>query len=410
MGEIRKVLDLAEWISKPGEVPESLLPSLFAGMRRHFGMEVAFISQFVDGRRRFEYVDTDRPELGIEVGASDALEDSYCQAIVEGRLPELIQDAQTVPVALEFPATKTIPVGAHLSVPLTLSDGKVYGTFCCFSRGANHSLNPRDVEVLRGLADIASEAIEAQVGFEERGREIRRRIETIRKEELLSVVFQPIFDIERGGLYGFEALSRFASDPYRAPDIWFREAREVGLDSELEMQAVKLALGSLEHLPPNTYLTLNVSPRMILENRLRALVEAQPLSRLILEVTENDQIEDYESFNSLLRPLRSSGLQLALDDAGSGYASLRHILRLKPDIIKLDMSITQNIDADPLRRSLASGLAAFSHTSGMKVVAKGVGLPAELETLREIGADLSQGYLHSSPMTADQMRAAHLWN
>jgi EAL domain-containing protein (putative c-di-GMP-specific phosphodiesterase class I) len=410
MSKYQKVLDLGDWTPKQGQAPKTLFHGILAGMRRHFGMEAAFISQFVDGRRRFEYVDTDQPELGIKVGASDPLEESYCQAIVDGRLPELIHDAQTLPAAQAFPATKAIPIGAHLSVPLRLSNGRVYGTFCCFSREANHSLNSRDVNVIHSLADMVSEVVEADVESEQRSRDIRLRIETVRRENLLSMVFQPIFDIERGQIYGFEALARFASEPYRGPDVWFHEAREVGLDGSLEFHAIELALGNLHHLPPQAHLTLNVSPKAILENDIRALLETQPLDRLILEVSEHDQIEDYESFNALLRPLRYAGLQLAVDDAGSGYSSLRHILRVKPDIVKLDMSITKDIDVDPLCRSLASGLVAFTHANGIKLIAEGVDRSEELDALRGVGADLSQGYWHAHPMTVDQMRAAHLWS
>ena len=410
MTDLKKSLDLKEWIRPQGKSAENLLPRLLTAMRRHFGMEVAFISHFVEGRRRFEYVDADHPEPGIEPGASDPLEDSYCQAIVDGRLPELIPDAQESAAALEFPATRTFPIGAHLSVPLLLANGQVYGTFCCFSRLPNHSLNPRDVEVLHTLADIASEVVQAQAETEERLRVIRRRIESVQEESLLSIVFQPIFDVERGQIFGFESLSRFACEPYRTPDVWFHEAREVGLHTQLELHAVELALESLDHLPSAAYLTLNVSPKVLLESDLTALLRTHPLNRLILEITENDQIDDYDSVDALLRPLRSDGLQLAVDDAGSGYASLRHILLLKPNIIKLDVSITHDIDVDPLRRSLASGLVEFSHASGMKLIAEGVDRTAELDTLRDIGADLSQGFLLSRPLTSDQMQASHLWN
>lgn len=409
MDEIRNALALGPWITPPDQPPESLLPRLLGVMRRHFDMEVAFISHFIDGRRRFEYVDADPSEDRIVVGGSDALEDSYCQAVVDGRLPELILDAQNLDAALEFPGTKAFPVGAHMSVPLVLSSGTVYGTFCCFSRHPDHSLTGRDLEVLHTLADVASEILDAQRAADQRREAIRQRIEEVLDQHLLSMVFQPIFDLERGQISGFESLARFNAEPYRTPDLWFREAREIGLHSPLELKAIELALQSLDHLPPETYLAVNVSPKVLLEKSLDPLLSSCPLHRLVLEVTENDPIDDYDAFNSLLDPLRSAGLRLAVDDAGSGYASFRHILLLKPDIIKLDISITRGIDHDPLRESLAVGLVAFSHANHMKLIAEGVDRPSELDTLRTIGADYSQGYLLSHPLSSNQMQATHLW-
>jgi GAF domain-containing protein len=110
--------------------------ALLSNLRAHLGMEVAFISEFRDGQRVFRYVDSDWPENPVIEGCGDPLEESYCQRVVDGRLPQVIQDAQELPEAAAIPATRTLPVGAHISVPIRTGDGRVYGTFCAFSRHA----------------------------------------------------------------------------------------------------------------------------------------------------------------------------------------------------------------------------------------------------------------------------------
>ena len=125
-------------------------------------MDVVFVSQFQGGRRFFRYVDAeaDAAEI-VRVGASDPLEESYCQRVVDGRLPEVIPNAQELPEAAKLAATKAVGVGAHLSVPITLSDGEIFGTLCCFSRRAQPSLSAKDALALRELARFVSKTIDA---------------------------------------------------------------------------------------------------------------------------------------------------------------------------------------------------------------------------------------------------------
>ena len=121
-------------IASERERSSDVLLKLLHTIRTHLGMEAAFVSHFERGRRVFKVVDTEPGEVSLPVGGSDPLEESYCVRVSDGRLPELICDAQQLPAALELEATRSFPVGAHLSIPLRLSDGSVYGTFCCFSR------------------------------------------------------------------------------------------------------------------------------------------------------------------------------------------------------------------------------------------------------------------------------------
>lgn len=124
---------------------------------------------------------------------------------------------------------------------------------------------------------------------------------------------------------------------------------------------------------------------------------------MVLEITEHDIIEDYEALSEKLEPLRQEGLRIAVDDAGAGYASFRHILRLLPDVIKLDMSLTRDLDSDITRRSLAASLVSFARETGARLVAEGVETQAELDALKRLGVDKAQGFHLYQPLSLGQV-------
>lgn len=136
------------------------LPQLLNAIRQHLQMDVAFVSEFVRGRRVFRAVDPADPTNPVQAGASDPLDESYCQRVIDGRLPELMCDARQNPVATMLPVTHALPVGAHLSVPIRLADGSCYGTFCCFSFTPDQSLDERDLNMMRVFADVAARLID----------------------------------------------------------------------------------------------------------------------------------------------------------------------------------------------------------------------------------------------------------
>jgi EAL domain-containing protein (putative c-di-GMP-specific phosphodiesterase class I) len=318
--------------------------------------------------------------------------------VLDGRLPELIQDAATLPEALAMPVTKALPVGAHLSVPLRFSDGRLYGTFCCFSTTPDNSLNERDLNTLRLFADFAGRLLERHALNEIRYAETLTRIRSVLEQRAYSVVYQPIVHLVENRIVGHEALARFSAQPQRTPDKWFAEAGLVGLQQELEVALIEAALHDFDQLPADSYLSLNVSPETILVGALDTVLADQPLARLMLEVTEHASVQDYSQLAEALEPLRSKGLRLAVDDAGAGYASFRHILKLKPDVIKLDSSLIRNVDSDTGCRALAAALIRFAEETGCKVVAEGVETQEELAMLRRLEVNKAQGYLIGRPM------------
>lgn len=380
-----------------------LLTKLLKTVRSHLGMEAAFVSRFEHGRRIFKAVDSSSSACALPVGGGDPLEDSYCMRVADGRLPELIQNAQDVPAALELAATRSFPVGAHLSIPLKLSDGSIYGTFCCFSRTPDYSLNTRDLDLLRMFAEIAGSVIERDLEEERNSAESRKRVESVLAGEVLSMVYQPIVDLEHERIVGFESLARFATVPPRSPDKWFEEANSVGLGNELEVLAIQSALAH-GYLSDGVYLACNASPDVVLSGQVPESLWQAKLSRVVLEITEHTCVRDYANLERTLRPLRDRGLRLAVDDAGAGYSSFGHILRLHPDYIKLDMSITRGIDRDRGKRALTAALIGFAHETGCELIAEGVETASELATLRSLGVHKGQGYLLGRPASFDIAR------
>lgn len=385
----------------PQQIDEIVSDALHS-VRSLLGMQVAFVSEFRDGARIFRHVDAETGFSAVKVGAWDPLDESYCQRVVDGRLPQLIQDACKEPAALALAVTTQLPVGAHLSVPIRFKDGHIYGTFCCFSTYADPSLNGRDLGTLRLFADFVGKLLERKSSEDATEKDIEHRVRAVLDEQRYTLVYQPIIRLEPHELVGYEALARFPVEPVRAPDQWFCEAAEVGLQEELELAVLRKALQVVEHLPANVYLSLNVSPNTILKHSLAQVLEGHPLERLMLEVTEHASINDYALVATELAPLRQRGLRLAVDDAGAGFASFRHILKLKPDVIKLDYSLIHHIDRDRNRRALAAALIRFAEETGSKVVAEGVETEAELQTLRELNVNKVQGYLLGHPAAFDQ--------
>jgi EAL domain-containing protein (putative c-di-GMP-specific phosphodiesterase class I) len=249
-----------------------------------------------------------------------------------------------------------------------------------------------------GSAPLLADLLAADIVHLDRVRrdEGRRRAEVrIRKVLVtgsLTMVWQPIVDLVTGEDVGYEALARIPGPPDQPPDRWFAEAVDVGLGEALEMMAVRAALEGLPDLPAHAYLAINVSPDLIRAPALAAVLAAVPGERIVLEMTEHAPIDQYEALNVGIERHRAAGVRMAADDVGAGFASLRHILRLRPEIMKLDATLTRGIDADPARRSLAAAMARFAADLGACLVAEGIERPGELDALREAGVRFGQGF------------------
>ena len=178
---------------------------------------------------------------------------------------------------------------------------------------------------------------------------------------------------------------------------WFAEADEVGLLRELELAAVRAALAALPALPDHVYLSVNVSPGTLATPGFLRLIAASDGARVVVEITEHARIHDYESLQESLVAVRELGARVAIDDAGAGFASLRHILRLEPEFIKLDRTLIDGIEGDRSRQALAAGLISFAEKIDATIVAEGIERPAEVDALTELGVRYGQGFFFARP-------------
>jgi EAL domain-containing protein (putative c-di-GMP-specific phosphodiesterase class I) len=178
---------------------------------------------------------------------------------------------------------------------------------------------------------------------------------------------------------------------------------------DLELLAVQQALRAAVDLPPSTYVSINVSPATLISQRLQAVLMDSNWNphRLVIEITEHVAVSDYPPILDVIRQLRARGMRIAVDDAGSGYASLQHILAIRPDLIKLDRSLIAGIDTDPDRRALISALASFAREIGAGLVGEGIETTEELHTVRALGLRYAQGYLIGRPAALTAAEPAH---
>lgn len=263
--------------------------------------------------------------------------------------------------------------------------------------------------------EVTGDVIEELVGqlSVRRREEDRRRVresrvrKAIESDGALGVVFQPIYDLAAGTTVGVEALARFHIAPERPPDRWFAEAGEVGLRRELELAALDTALSHLSELPKGLFLSVNISPATLRGAPFRRAMDSVDAKRVVVEVTEHMPVQDYDALNAALDRVRSLGVRLAIDDAGAGFASLRHILQLAPDFVKLDRTLIDDIERDRSHQALAAGLISFAQKIDATIVAEGIERNAQLRALRQLGVNCGQGFLLARPAPLPLASAAN---
>jgi EAL domain-containing protein (putative c-di-GMP-specific phosphodiesterase class I) len=266
------------------------------------------------------------------------------------------------------------------------------------------ALGDREVSLLRQLDGLATRehrpapepATDADV----------EHVERLLATDEPDIVFQRIDHLGWGWVQGFEALARFRSEPRRPPDVWFACAHQAGLGVELELKAANAALAALPSLPARTFLSVNVSASTLVSDAFAKLVASVPGQRVVIELTEHEFVEDYDAIADTCGELRTRGFRVAVDDAGSGYAGLAHIVSLAPDVIKLDATITRDIDSNVYAREMVASVVSLARFWRSHVVAEGIETEAELATLRRIGVDRGQGYLLGGPRSLAEVIAS----
>lgn len=374
---------------------QAVIVRVVEAVRLHLDMDVGILGQFREGEEVFRYVQGDLSSFFRDRGRL-ALAESYGLRATQGTLPAAIPDTGAEPRAELLAITGDADIGSYVGVPVSLPDGSLFGALWCVSHDARPALGERDAAFLRVVAELLGEqlALEPDASLAQR----RAVIERILLDGQPSMVFQPVCRTEDRAVLGVEALARFPGPPVQPPNVWFAEAATVGLGVELELAAARNALAALPALPAEGFLAVNLSPTAALQLGVEGVLSQVDPARLVIELTEHAPVTDYPALAGALAPLRAKGMRLAVDDAGAGYASFSHVLRLLPDLVKLDVALTRGIDVDPRRRALTAALLRFAEELGAEVVAEGVETEEELQTLRHLGVGAVQGFHLGRPL------------
>jgi EAL domain-containing protein (putative c-di-GMP-specific phosphodiesterase class I) len=385
-------------MSKKRSDAEQQIAEILGTARSSLRMSVAFLSRLDGTTQHLQVVDSAVPLL-FHDGITLRQETSLCQAVLDGKLPPVIPDVSAFPDVAGLPAVRIMRVRSYVMAPVQLSDGTLYGTLCAFGFTADANLDERNRALVELLASAAAVIIEPEIREQRRRAEISSRLSTVIEAEGPVLLLQPIVDLATGRRIGAEALSRFPADWERPPDVCFAEAHSVGLGHRLELLALQRAA---DHLPRvGGYVAMNVSPATLVTRECRELLDGLPLDRILLELSEHEPVEDYGALTTTLAPFRRRGLRLAIDDVGAGFSSLRHIVVMAPDVIKIDQGIIGGMDRDPVLSKLVASLVEFGHGCGIQVVAEGIETPGEAAALRALGVDQGQGWHFGHPGPAE---------
>jgi EAL domain-containing protein (putative c-di-GMP-specific phosphodiesterase class I) len=224
-----------------------------------------------------------------------------------------------------------------------------------------------------------------------------RNLHEIIHSQAIQPTFQPVVRLEDGIVKAYEALARFDESHFPSPTEAFAAATAGGVGVELELVALERAFEYLGEMPAGAWMSANLSVEALLTPTVTATLLAHADRGIAVELTEHTQVHDYPSLITVTEELRAAGVLIAVDDAGAGFASLSHILQLRPDIIKLDITLTRGIDDDPVRMALARSLVGFAQDIGAMLIAEGIETVDEHEKLQSLGVQLGQGYLMARP-------------
>ncbi len=357
-------------------------------------MDVAWMSTFTEGAQRIQAASGALDAMHVREGMQPSLEGSYCVRVLSGQLPPVVTGARRNPRTRDLPVTAELGIGSYVGAPVRAPDGRPVGMLCCLSRDDGAQLDGESSRTLGLLADLISDRLAEPAPPP--AADPAERVRAVLAEGAVLTHVQPVVDLASGATVAYEALARFPDVP-GGPAELFSDAVAAGLGGELEELAARAALAVAPRLPAGRPLGVNLSPQALLRPSVTELLLAHPHLDLGVEVTEHSPVEDYDALVAVLEVLRAAGVLLAVDDAGAGYASLRHVLRLRPDVIKLDIALVAGVHTDLARQALVAAMVGFAAATGARLVAEGVEEDAEATALRELGVGFAQGHLYGRP-------------
>ena len=388
------------------DVSEQIIEDALSMMRKHLGMESAVISEFIGDTIVFQAIDApDHPDL-YQKGMTWPAHDTSCKLVLDGVLPRRMPDIEQNEIARDLPIIKALSARALLCLPIFRSDGSPYGMLSFVSQVPEPGLAYRDLGAVEMFATLVEREVQRRIRGEAAITANRDAIEALIKNRAFEVFAQPITALKSRKVSGYEALCRFADFPDVAADAIFDLASSVGLRARLEAEIIIAALDGARNLPDGSYLSVNASPTTVFSPVFNTLFRDIDLSRVVLEMTEHQEVKDYAGLLSLLEPYRANGLRIAVDDAGTGYSGLHQIIRLQPDMIKLDRALVSAIDTDQAKRAMCAAMVHYAGESGAFLVAEGVETEAEANELVRLGVSHAQGYHFGRPLPLKALSAA----
>ncbi|WP_308301708.1 sensor domain-containing phosphodiesterase [Frankia umida] len=336
--------------------------------------------------------------FGLSLGSSVHRDQSLFSKVLCGDLPSLIPDVQAEPRISSLPVVAEFGIRSYAATPVTDAAGQVYGMVGCVGRQPCPSLRQRDAGFLRMLASFLTEfVIDLRRLWDERNA-VWRQVREVLDAGGPRMAFQPVADLITGQTVGVEALARFPTG-LPGPEELFADAAGAGLGRELELAAVRNALRVLPQLPPDVILSVNASPATVTSELIDLVVNTGTPQCVAVEITEREEICGDHEMLLAVDELRGRGTHIAVDDVGSCYSGLEELLKLRPEIIKIDCLIIRGIELDPARQIVASGLAKLAAEIGGHVVAEGIESTAELDAVVDARIGYGQGYLLGRPST-----------
>jgi EAL domain-containing protein (putative c-di-GMP-specific phosphodiesterase class I) len=336
-------------------------------------------------------------EFSLDVGTSDPLEQSVCWRIADGRLPMVMHNSRKTDGALDIEGVHVLKVGGHLGVPIHNSAMEVIGTLCCFSQSERLDLSTKHVQLMTHFASLVSIDLsildESQRHYDKRARDLRTVIETGQ----FSPVFQPVFDLKNASIHYLEGLTRMAPALNANVNTVVDRARSHGMGYEMELAFAERIMQVAALNANGTRIGVNLSEKALMSDEFLRFLARHDHRGTVLELTEHEPVHNEARLLERIAQARRHGAKLALDDTGGGFSSLHNILALRPDILKIDKSIADDIETDRLVSHLIRHLQGYCCEVGAELVVEGVERPGQLATLHKIGVRYAQGFLLGRP-------------
>ncbi|WP_307874809.1 sensor domain-containing phosphodiesterase [Frankia nepalensis] len=378
------------------DTPSDALLDLLELLRRRLGMEMAWLGRLDQDLLVLQVVCGGLRRYGLQPGSSIRREDGLFGRVLAGELPELIPDTRADPRTAETLSVRELGVGAYAATPVRDADGVLFGLLGCVHGQARPALGPRELRLLRLLADFLTDYVSDLHRMWEVRSRLWRRIHDLIDSGGPEIFFQPIVDLSSTRTVAVEALSRLPGTQ-EEPGTLFKDAATVGLGPELETTAVHRALAALPRLPTDIRLAINASPSTVSSGLIDVLLETGCPERLAVEITEHEEIDANDSLLDAVTALRARGVLIVIDDIGTGYAGLDLLLHIRPEVIKLDGYIVRGMGTDPAHRAVAAGVTSIAKDLASRVVAEGIETSSDLAAARAAGINYGQGYLLGRP-------------